>query len=51
MRVARMENKKLACTLLAGNPNGVTERDRFEDLVLGGRIILKCMLRHWDGRA
>lgn len=50
VRVARMENKKRTFTLLVGNPNGVIERDRFEDLGLGGRIILKCMLRHWDGR-
>jgi hypothetical protein len=46
-----MGNKKSACTLLVGNPNGVIERDRFEDLGLGGRIILKCMLRIWVGRA
>jgi len=45
-----MENKKRTFTLLVGNPNGVIEIDRFEDLGLGGRIILKCMLRHWDGR-
>lgn len=51
VRVARMENKKSACTLFVGKPNGVIERDRIEDLGLGGRIILKCMLRHWDGRA
>jgi hypothetical protein len=33
-----------------GNPNGVIERNCFEDLGLGERIILKCILI-WDGRA
>jgi hypothetical protein len=51
VRVARMGNKNSACTLLVGNPNGVIERDRFEDLGLRGRMILKCMLRKWNDRA
>jgi hypothetical protein len=46
-----MGNKKIACTLLVENSNGVIERDGFVDLGLGGRIILKCMLRILDGRA
>jgi len=29
VRVARMGNKKIACTLLVGKPNGVIERDDF----------------------
>jgi hypothetical protein len=36
VRVARVGNKS-AFTFLVGNPNGVIERDRFEDLSLGGR--------------
>jgi hypothetical protein len=27
------------------------ERDHFEDLGLYGRIILKCILKNWDGEA
>jgi hypothetical protein len=51
VRVARMGNKICACTLLVGKRNGVIERDRFEGVGLGGRVILKCILRIWDGRA
>jgi hypothetical protein len=26
------------------------EREHFEDLRVGGRIILKCILKKWDGK-
>jgi hypothetical protein len=44
-----MGNKRSTCKLLGGNPNGMMERDIFEDLSIRRRVILKWVLRKWIG--
>jgi len=34
-----------------GAYGGLRERDHLEDLGLDGKIILKCILKTWDGKS
>jgi len=47
VRVARTGDRRGAYMILIGKPE---KRDHLEDLCVDGRIILKRILKKWDGR-
>jgi hypothetical protein len=47
VRVTRTGERRSAYMILVGKPE---ERDHLEDLCVDGRIILKRILKKWDGR-
>ena len=44
--VAGMRENRSVCRVFVGKPE---EKNQLEDLSLGGRVILKLILKGWDG--